>query len=190
MAAELRAARVEETELQTRPAPRSIRRRASGWPRSATSDRSRNAPRKPGEPLPDPKDKIDIFNLMTSAHETNGKERIRSRHRPPPSRSSPWIRTSSTPGSCSATSTSGSTIFAAALEQYKRALQIKPDYDLATINLAGAYRALGDYKAAIARLRAVPAEGSEERLGAISARGAVRGPRASWTRRRRRSASR
>ena len=32
-----------------------------------------HAPRQAGDTLPDPKDKIEIFNLMTSAHEDSGK---------------------------------------------------------------------------------------------------------------------
>ncbi len=107
-----------------------------------------NTARKPGEALPDPKDKIDIFNLMTSAHETNGKgdgegaiERLRTVVRMDPNILDAWIML-------------GNEYFRKrehrlALEQYKRALQINPDYDLATVNLAGAYRALGDYDAAI-----------------------------------------
>lgn len=104
--------------------------------------------RKAGESLPDPKDKIDIFNLMTSAHETTGKdegdsaiERLQKVVRMDPEILDAWIML-------------GNEYFRKrehrlALEQYQRALQINPDYDLATVNLASAYRALGDYDAAI-----------------------------------------
>jgi tetratricopeptide (TPR) repeat protein len=104
--------------------------------------------RTPGEALPDPKDKIDIFNLMTSAHETNGKvdpgaaiARLRKVVEMDPNILDAWIML-------------GNEHFrahdhASAVKQYQRALQINPDYDLAIVNLASAYRALGDYPAAI-----------------------------------------
>lgn len=104
--------------------------------------------RKPGEVLPDPKDKIEIFNLMTSARESTGKtdtesavDRLRRVVRMDPNILDAWVML-------------GNEYFRAgdhksALEQYKRALQIRPDYDLAIVNLAGAYRALGDYDAAL-----------------------------------------
>ena len=50
--------------------PPSIRKPASGLRRSGTSDRSHKRQGKAGEALPDPKDKIDIFNLMTAAQES------------------------------------------------------------------------------------------------------------------------
>ena len=40
--------------------------------------------------------------------------------------------------------------FKEAIEYYGRALELKPDYDLAVINIAGAYRHLGDDEAALA----------------------------------------
>jgi arylsulfatase A-like enzyme/Tfp pilus assembly protein PilF len=104
--------------------------------------------RKPGELLPDPKDKIDIFNLMTSAHESNGKtgraesiarlERVVAMD---PNILDAWLMLGN--------EYFRSHDFTAALKQYQRALQINPDYDLAIVNLAGAYRALGDHEAAI-----------------------------------------
>jgi len=110
-----------------------------------------HAPRPAGEALPDPKDKIDIFNLMTSAHETNGKEdgkdagaaaiaRLKTVVARDPDVLDAWIMLGNEYFRKSE--------YALALEQYKRALQIRPDYDLATINLANAYRALGNYPAA------------------------------------------
>jgi arylsulfatase A-like enzyme/Tfp pilus assembly protein PilF len=107
-----------------------------------------HAPRKAGEALPDPKDKIHIFNLMTTAQETNGKddgdaaiERLRRIVTMDPDILDAWIML-------------GNEYFRKkehrlALAQYQRALQINPDYDLATVNLASAYRALGDYDAAV-----------------------------------------
>lgn len=107
-----------------------------------------HTPRKPGEALPDPKDKIDMFNLMTSAQESNGKEsvdsaidRLRRVVSMDPNILDAWIMLGN--------EYFRKREFRLALEQYKRALSIKPDYDLAIINLAGAYRALGDYDAAI-----------------------------------------
>jgi arylsulfatase A-like enzyme/Tfp pilus assembly protein PilF len=104
---------------------------------------------KAGEKLPDPKDKIDIFNLMISAHETNGKA--------DPAAAIARLKTvvESDPGILDAWIMLGNEYFRnrqveMAREQYKRALQIKPDYDLAIINLASAYRSLGNYDAAIA----------------------------------------
>lgn len=104
--------------------------------------------RTPGEVLPDPKDKIEIFNLMTSARESTGKtdtesalDRLRRVVSMDPNILDAWVML-------------GNEYFRAgdhraALEQYKRALQIRPDYDLAIVNLAGAYRAVGDYDAAL-----------------------------------------
>jgi arylsulfatase A-like enzyme/Tfp pilus assembly protein PilF len=104
--------------------------------------------RKPGETLPDPKDKIDIFNLMTSAHETNGKadpaaavKRLEQVVAMDPNILDAWIMLGN--------EHFRARNFAAALKQYQRALQINPDYDLAIVNLAGAYRALGDHDAAV-----------------------------------------
>jgi arylsulfatase A-like enzyme/Tfp pilus assembly protein PilF len=107
-----------------------------------------HAPRKAGEKLPDPKDKIDIFNLMTSAHETSGKSdaesaiaRLNKVLAQDPNILDAWVML-------------GNEYFRQrdypnALKQYKRALELNPDYDLATINLANTYRALGDDRAAI-----------------------------------------
>jgi arylsulfatase A-like enzyme/Tfp pilus assembly protein PilF len=104
------------------------------------------APKADGEAVPDPKDKIDIFNLMTAAREAGegsdatlnrllkvvaqdanvldawvmlGNEYYRKRH------------------------------FAKAADNYKRALQINPSYSLAIVNLAGAYKSMGNYDAAV-----------------------------------------
>lgn len=107
-----------------------------------------HAPRKAGDSLPDPKDKIEIFNLMTTAHEDTGKAegasaiaRLKTVVAQDPNILDAWVML-------------GNEYFRQqdyreALLQYKRALALNPDYDLATINLANAYRALGDDTAAI-----------------------------------------
>ena len=105
------------------------------------------APKVAGEKLADPKDKIQIFNLMFAANENAGKEtpadtiaRFNKVLAEDPNVLDAWIML-------------GNEHFKAgdyrlALEKYQRALTINPDYDLATVNLAGAYRAMGDYTAA------------------------------------------
>jgi arylsulfatase A-like enzyme/Tfp pilus assembly protein PilF len=107
-----------------------------------------NTTRKEGEALPDPKDRIDVFNLMTSAQESNGVEdaeaaiaRLKSVLARDSNILDAWVMLGN--------EYARKRDFASALEQYKRALQINPAYDLATINLANAYRALGQYDAAL-----------------------------------------
>ena len=104
--------------------------------------------RKPGEALPDPKDKIEIFNLMTSAHESKdeadanaGIVRLQKVLAQDPNILDAWVMLGN--------EYSRKREYRTALEQYKRALALNPEYDLATINLAHAYRALGDYQAAL-----------------------------------------
>ena len=93
--------------------------------------------------LADPKDKIELFNLMTQARETarHDKESDEGLHAlervvaQDPKVIDAWFmlgneyyrRRSSR----------------SAIEQFKRALALKPDYDLVVINMANAYRALG-----------------------------------------------
>ncbi|MGH2795295.1 MAG: sulfatase-like hydrolase/transferase, partial [Actinomycetota bacterium] len=112
---------------------------ALGYIGSFTST-ARNA----GEQLPDPKDKIDIFNLMTSAHESRGEDetdaaivRLKTVLAQDPKILDAWVMLGN--------EYSRKRDYQAALAHYKRALAINPDYDLATINLAHAYRALGRY---------------------------------------------
>ena len=107
-----------------------------------------NTARAKGERLPDPKDKIDIFNLMTSAHESNGLDeteasivRLKKVVAQDPNILDAWVMLGN--------EYARKRDFESALRQYKRALAINPDYDLATINLANAYRALGQYDAAL-----------------------------------------
>jgi tetratricopeptide (TPR) repeat protein len=107
-----------------------------------------NTTRKDGEALPDPKDRIDVFNLMTSAQESNGEDdadaaiaRLKTVVAQDANILDAWVMLGN--------EYARKRDFASALEQYKRALQINPAYDLATINLANAYRALGQYDAAL-----------------------------------------
>jgi len=104
--------------------------------------------KKEGEALADPKDKIEIFNLMFAASEHAGKEtpeqaiaRFEKVLAQDPNVLDAWIML-------------GNEHFkkgdyGAAIDKYQRALRINPDYDLATINLAGAYRSMGNYDAAV-----------------------------------------
>lgn len=93
--------------------------------------------------LADPKDKIQLFNLMTQARETarHDKESDEGLHAlerviaQDPKVIDAWFML-------------GNEYyrrhqFARAIEQFKRALELKPDYDLVVINMANAYRALG-----------------------------------------------
>ncbi len=107
-----------------------------------------NTERKPGDTLPDPKDKIDIFNLMTSAHESKEEDetdaaiaRLKTVVAQDPNILDAWVMLGN--------EYSRKRDHRTALQHYKRALAINPDYDLATINLAHAYRALGEYEAAL-----------------------------------------
>ena len=147
MATELGALAVEEAASSAGPAavdPETRERLAAlGYIGSFSS-----TPRKPGELMPDAKDKIDIFNLMNTAREGNGEEdteaaiaRLQRVVAMDPNILDAWVMLGN--------EYFRKRDFQKALEQYKRALQIRPDYDLATINLAGAYRALGNYEAAI-----------------------------------------
>ena len=100
-----------------------------------------------GTTLPDPKDKIDIFNLMTAAREaddTDGAATIGRLSRvlaQDPKVLDAWVMLGN--------EYFRRADFKTAAQHYRRALEINPAYDLAIVNLAGAYRSLGDYEAAI-----------------------------------------
>ena len=98
----------------------------------------------------DPKDKIDLFNLMS---------RARNRARDEPDGSFTEVVAlleqvvRADPNVIDAWFTLGNTYykeqrFKEAIGYFKRALELKPDYDLALINMANAYRALGQDEAA------------------------------------------
>lgn len=98
----------------------------------------------------DPKDKIDLFNLMS---------RARNRSRDDPKNSFKEVVAlleevvRADPKVIDAWFTLGNTYyreqrFKEAIEYFKRALELKPDYDLALINMSNAYRELGQDEAA------------------------------------------
>jgi choline-sulfatase len=93
--------------------------------------------------LADPKDKIQLFNLMTQArevarHEKDSDEGLHALQRvvdEDPKVIDAWFMM-------------GNEYYRRheyreAIDRYKRALELKPDYDLVVINMANAYRALG-----------------------------------------------
>jgi choline-sulfatase len=99
----------------------------------------------------DPKDKIHLFNLMNAARET-GKEGENSL-----GQAVPLLRqvTDADPNVIDAWFMLGNEYFKArrfaeALTYFRKALALKPDYDLALINMANSYRALGNDEAAMA----------------------------------------
>jgi choline-sulfatase len=93
--------------------------------------------------LADPKDKIQLFNLMTQAretarHDTESDEGLHALERV----------VAADPKVIDAWFMLGNEYyrrrqFARAIDQFTRALELKPDYDLVVINMANAYRALG-----------------------------------------------
>jgi choline-sulfatase len=99
----------------------------------------------------DPKDKIHLFNLMNAAREA-GKEGEHSLDK-----AVPLLHevTDADPNVIDAWFMLGNEYFKArrfseALTYFKKALALKPDYDLALINMANSYRALGNDDAAMA----------------------------------------
>jgi len=93
--------------------------------------------------LADPKDKIQLFNLMTQAreearHDKDSDEGLHALQRvvdQDPKVIDAWFMM-------------GNEYYRRhdypkAIDRYKRALELKPDYDLVVINMANAYRALG-----------------------------------------------
>jgi arylsulfatase A-like enzyme/Tfp pilus assembly protein PilF len=103
------------------------------------------SPRRQGETLPDPKDKIGIFNLMMGAHDAAAAEgstldRLKRVVAEDPEILDAWIMLGNE------YSAKGDPH--AALDAYKRAVALNPDYDLAIINMANTYRTLGDAAAA------------------------------------------
>jgi len=103
--------------------------------------------------LADPKDKIQLFNLMTRARETarHDKESDEGLHalerviEQDPRVIDAWFMLGNEYYRRHA--------YGRAIDQYKRALELKPDYDLVVINMANAYRALGRDQEAMAGYR-------------------------------------
>jgi arylsulfatase A-like enzyme/Tfp pilus assembly protein PilF len=93
--------------------------------------------------LADPKDKIGLFNLMTSAreasrHGTDSEAAIRTLERvvaDDPNVIDAWFMLGNEHVRRRRPQR--------AIEMYRRALALKPDYDLAVINMANAFRSLG-----------------------------------------------
>ena len=132
---------------------RSIRTRAIGWRRSATSARSSPATRRRRIGLADPKDKIELFNLITRArdlsrHDKDSDEAITSLlevTRQDPKVIDAWFMLGN--------EYYRKRQFEQAIESYKRALALKSDYDLVVINMANAYRQLGKDEEALVGYR-------------------------------------
>jgi len=93
--------------------------------------------------LADPKDKIDVFNLLVDAreklHDANASERglatLRQLVATDPEVIDAWVMLGN--------QYAHRHEFNRALDALRRALALKPDYDLAVFNLAGVYRAIG-----------------------------------------------
>jgi choline-sulfatase len=97
-----------------------------------------------GETLPDPKDKIAVFNLMLSARERSVSDPIEILQKV----------VAEDPQIIDAWTMIGNEYFrkrdfARAITYYQKALTLRPGYDLATINLANAYRQAGNEEAAM-----------------------------------------
>src|SRR5207248_3424626 len=99
--------------------------------------------------LADPKDKIDVFNLMTDAREklqdradaAAGVEMLQQVTRKDPEVIDAWLLLGN--------EHANRRQYEQALSDYRRALELKPDYDLALRNTANVYRDLGRLAAAI-----------------------------------------
>ncbi len=105
---------------------------------------------EPRENRADPKDKIELFNLMGDARDLM-----------PEKDSFPKVTAllrrvlTADPRVIDAWFSLGNAYFKAgryqeAIDHFRKALELKPDYDLAVINIAGAYRRLGNDAAALA----------------------------------------
>jgi choline-sulfatase len=103
--------------------------------------------------LADPKDKIQLFNLMTRAgetarHDAQSDEGLHALERvvaDDPKVIDAWFMLGN--------EYYRRRQFMRAIDQFTRALELKPDYDLAVINMANAYRALGRDQEAMAGYR-------------------------------------
>jgi arylsulfatase A-like enzyme/Tfp pilus assembly protein PilF len=105
---------------------------------------------EPSSGRADPKDKIGLFNLMTTARDV-------AREADAGADAIAMLRTvvAEDPNVIDAWFMLGNEYFkqarwTEAITQFRRALELKPDYDLAIINMANAYRRLGQDDAALA----------------------------------------
>ena len=108
----------------------------------------------------DPKDKIGLFNLMTDARETAKASKSGEAAEPDTAATERVIAMYSKvvaedPNVIDAWFSLGNACqrihrYEEAIKYFKRALELKPDYDLPVINMANAYRALGNDEAALA----------------------------------------
>ena len=106
----------------------------------------------------DPKDKIGLFNLMTTARDiAKGADAGAAKGSDPGAEAIAMLRrvVAEDPNVIDAWFMLGNEYFktgkfAEAITQFSRALDLKPDYDLAIINMANAYRRLGQDDAALA----------------------------------------
>jgi tetratricopeptide (TPR) repeat protein len=154
MRAHLRRSRRASRRVPLPPARRrrSIRTLAIGWRRSATSARSsRRFDADIG--TADPKDKIELFNLITHARDL-------SRHNQDSDEAITTLLdvTRRDPKVIDAWFMLGNEYyrkrqFELAIESYKQALALKSDYDLVVINMANAYRQLGKDEEALVGYR-------------------------------------
>jgi tetratricopeptide (TPR) repeat protein len=100
----------------------------------------------------DPKDKIELFNLMSSARD-RAKDAPDGAFKEVVALLEQVVQAD--PHVIDAWFNLGNEYykqerFAEAIGYFKRALELKPDYDLALINMANSYRALGQHEAALA----------------------------------------
>jgi arylsulfatase A-like enzyme/Tfp pilus assembly protein PilF len=107
--------------------------------------------REPGDVRADPKDKIEVFNRMSEARDLTKEDAadmtrviglLRDVLADDPEVIDAWFNLGN------AYYREGR--FEEAIAQFRRALELKPDYDLALINMANAYRSLGKDEEALA----------------------------------------
>ncbi len=132
---------------------------------SARSSRATSTRRRAA--LADPKDKIELFNLITHArdvsrHDKDSDEAIKSLlevTRQDPKVIDAWFMLGN--------EYYRKRQFTRAIDSYKRALALKSDYDLVVINMANAYRQLGQRRGSAGRLSTLSGARSEERADSV-----------------------
>jgi arylsulfatase A-like enzyme/Tfp pilus assembly protein PilF len=100
---------------------------------------------RPGQTLADPKDKVELFNEILAAQEgqpgPSPSERLRKVIAVDPTITDVWLMLGNDEFKHER--------YAEAIPLYQKALELKPDHDLATINLANAYRQIGNVDASV-----------------------------------------